>query len=130
MEYLNVSDSEVYEIIQNEYDRQKNGIELIARKWAVARSDGGIRRASARIDETRDQGWWNIHYSDRAGVDTSRPRSGLSCFFPPATNVGSKRSHSSGPKRSPRFPDSWFIPTTDRRLMSLLLRQELTNGSD
>jgi len=30
MSYLNVSDSEVYEIIQNEYDRQKNGIELIA----------------------------------------------------------------------------------------------------
>ena len=30
MEYLNVSDSEVYEIIQNEYDRQKNDIELIA----------------------------------------------------------------------------------------------------
>ena len=29
MEYLNVSDSEVYEIIQNEYDRQKNDIELI-----------------------------------------------------------------------------------------------------
>ena len=61
------------------------GIELIARKWAVAGSDGGIRRASARIDETRDQGW-NIHYSrvrgpvirsDRAGVDTSRLRSGL-----------------------------------------------------
>ena len=30
MDYLNISDSEVYEIIQNEYDRQKNGIELIA----------------------------------------------------------------------------------------------------
>ena len=38
------------------------GIELIARKWAVAGSDGGIRRPSARIDETRDQGWL-VEYS-------------------------------------------------------------------
>ena len=111
-----------------DWDPISFGIELIARKWAVAGSDGGIRRASARIDETRDQGW-NIHYirSDRAGVDTSRLRSGL-LFLCSATNVGSRPFIRS--TASPRFPDSWFIFTTDRCLMSLLLRRELMNRYD